>query len=156
MQMFKNLLANCADIPHWVLLGIIFSVFSDGYTNAMLNAVQTLSNKDLRELWQSLVTAAVAWPPRGVCSLSSTHTSAIDSRVTTFWRNHFVEHEADMRIVIISGPFSRRLKAHYLQFFTTRLNYAVTFPASKLQSCFWLSKRWRNTMEGGRITLSEP
>jgi len=71
-----------------------------------------------------------------VCCLSSTHTSALDSRVTTFWRNHFVEHEADTRILIISGPFSRRLKAHYLQFFTTRPNYAVTFPTSKLRPCF--------------------
>ena len=68
-----------------------------------------------------------------VCCLSSTHTSAIDSRVTTFWRIHFVEHEADARILIIPGTFSRRLKAHYLQFFTTCSNYAVTFPASKLR-----------------------
>jgi len=37
-----------------VLLGIIFSLFSDGYIIAMLNAVQTLSNKELRELRQSL------------------------------------------------------------------------------------------------------
>lgn len=80
-----------------------------------------------------------------VCCISSTHTSTIDSRVTAFWRNHFVEHEADTRILIISGSFSRRLKAHYLQFFTTRLNYAVTFPASKLRWCFRLSERWRNT-----------
>jgi hypothetical protein len=80
-----------------------------------------------------------------VCCLSSTHTSAIDSRVTTFWQNQFVEHEVDTRISIIPGPFSRRLKTHYLQFFTTRLNYAVTFSASTLRRCFWLSKRWRNT-----------
>ena len=61
MQKFKNVLANCANSPHGVLLGTIFSVFSDGYINAMLNAVvQTLSNKELRELRQSLVTAAVA------------------------------------------------------------------------------------------------
>jgi len=60
MQELKNVLANHADSPHRVLLGIIFSVFSDGYINAMLNAVQTLSNKELRELRQSLVTAAVA------------------------------------------------------------------------------------------------
>jgi len=87
-----------------------------------------------------------------VCCLSSTHTSTTDSRVTTFWRNHFVEHETDTRILIISGPFSRRLKAHYLQSFTTCPNYALTFPASKLRWYFLLSKRWRNTeWRGGSL-----
>jgi hypothetical protein len=134
MLKFKNVLANCADSPHRVLLGSYFqcSVTDTSMQCCMLykrSATKSyVSCDNLLSLLQLLDLPVVS----AVCSLSSTHTSAIDSRVTTFWRNHLVEHEADTRILIISGPFSRRLKAHYLQFFTARLNYAVTFPASKL------------------------
>jgi len=133
MLNFKNVLANCADSPHCVLHGIIFSVFSGGYINAMLNKPSATKSYVSCDSPLSLLQLLDLPVVSAVCCLSSTHTSTIDSRVTAFWRNHFVEHEADTRILIISGPSSRRLKAHYLQFFTTRLNYGVTFPACKLR-----------------------
>jgi hypothetical protein len=90
------------------------------------------------------------------CWISSTHTSAIDSRFTTFWQNHFVEHEADTRtrILIISGPFARRLKL---------ITYSSLHRAETMQWHFLLASYEVFDFQGaeithneGRITPSEP